>query len=230
MALISDVHGNYAALTAVLLAVDRLGVDRVLCLGDTAGYYSEVNECCDLLRAREIFCLRGNHDEYLITESGCPRSTSANRCILYQKSIVTPENLAWLESLRPAAFVAGLDLVHGGWSNPLDEYVRPSEEYFSALKGTLFASAHSHVPCVWTGRIKKYCNPGSVGQPRDGDWRASFATWDGVDFKIHRIGYDVVSTQRRMAQAGFDSYYFENLRKGSRIGGKIDTVESLGER
>lgn len=119
-----------------------------------------------------------------------------------------------------------LDAVHGGWINPLDEYVRPSEKYFEGMESLFFVSGHSHVPCLWCGKVKKYCNPGSVGQPRDGDWRASFATWDGGSFEVHRVEYDVEATQRAMFEAGFAPFYFENLSKGTRIGGQIETFET----
>ena len=65
IALISDIHGNYEALTAVLAECDRLGVSSIYCLGDVVGYYSQVNECCDELRSRAIPCLMGNHDWYM---------------------------------------------------------------------------------------------------------------------------------------------------------------------
>ena len=228
IALISDIHGNFPALVATLAAIDAMPVTRIFCLGDTGGYYCQINECCDLLRERNIFSLRGNHDDYLATGMDCPRSTSANYCLDYQRKIISNENLNWLKSLLPSGMFDDLDVVHGGWKNPLDEYVRPSEEYFEDMQSLVFASGHSHVPCIWTGELIKYCNPGSVGQPRDGDWRAAFATWDGFGFEVHRVEYDVEDTQRSMFKAGFAPYFSENLSKGSRIGGRIDTLETLG--
>jgi diadenosine tetraphosphatase ApaH/serine/threonine PP2A family protein phosphatase len=118
-----------------------------------------------------------------------------------------------------------LSVVHGGWRDPIDEYVFPSTEYFFGIDGRYFSSGHTHVPCVWTDGTKTYCNPGSVGQPRDGDCRASFATWDNYEFRIHRVDYDIGAIQRAMSDAGFDAYYYENLNAGARIGGKIDGTE-----
>jgi diadenosine tetraphosphatase ApaH/serine/threonine PP2A family protein phosphatase len=82
------------------------------------------------------------------------------------------------------------------------------------------------VPCVWTNGEKTYCNPGSVGQPRDGDCRASFAICDDYAFAIHRVPYDIGATQQAMRDAGFDRYFYENLEVGARIGGKIDRLEN----
>lgn len=225
--IISDVHGNYAALMAVLDALDRMRVSEIICLGDTAGYYCQINECCDALRGRGIFSLQGNHDWYLSSEEGCPRSTSANRCLAYQRDVVTEENLAWLATLKPRAHLYGIDFVHGGWNDPLDEYFAPEPGYFAQIPGNYFASGHTHVQLLWSQDGKTYCNPGAVGQPRDGNPDAGFAVWDGRQFKLFRVPYDVNATQRAMRDAGFEPYYYDNLAIGARIGGKIDGYPSL---
>lgn len=222
--IISDIHGNHQALLATLAELGRLGANKIICLGDIGGYYCEINECCETLRYRNIFSLMGNHDWYLTTAEPCPRSQSATRCIEYQKSIITQSNLDWLASLKPQAQIGDLHIVHGGWIDPVDEYVAPSTTYFSAIPGFFFASGHTHVPCIWTDGKKTYCNPGSVGQPRDGDPRASFAIWDGQRFTLHRINYDFRPLQTKMHLAGFEAYFYENLAVGSRIGGKIDKL------
>lgn len=221
IALISDVHGNLPALQAVLDEIDKAEVSQVLCLGDTAGYYSQVDECCNLLRERNIFSLLGNHDWYLSTGETCPRSNSANLCLDYQAKVISEENLAWLRALKSSATVANLRLVHGGWNDPLDEYFQPSPAKLADLDGNYFASGHSHVPLIFKQDDKIYCNPGSVGQPRDGDPRASYALFDGAEFAIHRIAYDIEATQEAMRQAGFDSYFYTNLANGTRIGGGV---------
>ncbi|MDH5765819.1 MAG: metallophosphatase family protein [Gammaproteobacteria bacterium] len=225
IAIISDIHGNHVALTAVLDEIERVGVDKVICLGDIGGYYCQINECCETLQARNIFSLMGNHDWYLVTGNSCARSNSANDCLEYQRGIITSENLDWLASLSPQARLDNLNIVHGGWNDPLEEYVVPSVEYFSKFSGEFFLSGHTHVPCIWSGAGKTYCNPGSVGQPRDGDPRASFAIWDKMRFSLYRIAYDFKLVQKEMKVAGFDEYFYENLAIGSRIGGKIDTLD-----
>lgn len=225
IAIISDIHGNYAALAAVLDELDRIGVERIICLGDVAGYYCQINACCETLQARNIFSHMGNHDWYLATGEPCPRSSSANRCLDYQREVITETNLGWLATLKPQAQVDGLNIVHGGWNDPLDEYLVPSTEYFSQFPGYFFASGHTHVPCIWSGDGKTYCNPGSVGQPRDGDPRASFAIFDKLNFSLRRVEYDFKSLQQEMKNAGFEKYFYENLSIGARIGGKIDKLE-----
>jgi predicted phosphodiesterase len=225
LAIISDIHGNHAALIAVLNELERMGIKKIICLGDVGGYYSQINECCETLQTRNIFSLMGNHDWYLATGEQCPRSNSANRCLDYQRKIISRTNLDWLTTLKPQAQIDGLNIVHGGWNDPLDEYVKPSTDYFAYIQGHFFASGHTHVPCIWSNGIKSYCNPGSVGQPRDGDARASFAIWNYMDFSLHRVQYDFKSLQKDMQHAGFEEYFYENLANGTRIGGKIDTVD-----
>lgn len=222
--IISDIHGNHAALQAVLARLDDMGAHEVVCLGDVAGYYSQINECCDTLQERGIFTLLGNHDYYLSSGEECPRSNSANRCIDYQRGIVTSANLSWLGGLGKSSEKFGINMVHAGWNDPLEEYLSPSEEYFAALPGRFFSSGHTHVPCIFSGGGKIYCNPGSVGQPRDGNPAASFATWDGRAFSLHRVAYDISATQRHMAAAGFSDYFYSNLDAGTQIGGRISTL------
>jgi predicted phosphodiesterase len=225
IAIISDIHANNVALTAVLENIDSKGIKEIVCLGDIAGYHCEINECCDVLRSRKIFSLMGNHDSYLVKDEQCLRSRSVNRCIEYQRSIITKENLAWLESLQPSSELNGLNMVHGGWRDELEEYVVPSFEYFANLPGKVFVSGHTHVPVIWSLGGLAYCNPGSVGQPRDGDAGASYATWDGTCFELHRVEYDVREIQKKMSDAGFEPYFYEGLSRGARLGGKIDRLD-----
>jgi predicted phosphodiesterase len=224
LAIISDIHGNHAALVAVLGELDRMGVEKIICLGDVGGYYCQINECCETLQSRNIFSLMGNHDWYLTTGKRSPRSNSANACLDYQQRVITSGNLNWLASLPREADISGIKIVHGGWNDPIDEYLKPTKEYFAAIPGRYFASGHTHVPCLWSDGEKTYCNPGSVGQPRDGNPMAAFATWDSGSFFLHRTEYDIVSIQREMAAAGFAPYFYENLAGGTRIGGKISTL------
>lgn len=216
IALISDVHGNYTALQAVLSAIDGIGVDEIYCLGDIVGYYSEINQCCDELRRRNVKAVMGNHDWYMAANSFCPRSNSVNDCLAYQRRIITDENRVWLGELPLSRNVGDLRLVHGGWGNPIDEYLDASPEYFDRVDGKYFASGHTHRQILLEFGEKAYCNPGSVGQPRDNDPRAAFATFDGERFSLHRVQYDVERVGRLMEEAGFSGYYYDCLKNGAR--------------
>lgn len=228
IALISDIHGNAVALQAVLRAIDALGVDDIYCLGDSVGYYSQVNEVLDELRRRDVKAVIGNHDWYLLADSFCDRSKTVNDTITYQKKIVSRKNLQWLQSLPVHREYQGLKMVHGGWTNPLDEYLwEVDKAYFDKIGGTYFASGHTHLPRIENWDDKAYCNPGSVGQPRDGDNRAAFATWDGKTFELHRVPYDFDKVGELMEAAGFSGYYYQRLTIGAKDNGWYDGKEHI---
>jgi predicted phosphodiesterase len=215
IALISDIHGNYVALTEVLRAIDGLNVNATYCLGDVVGYYPQVNECCEVLRQRAVQCVLGNHDWHMISGTFCPRSNTANDCLRYQRQIITESNLAWIAAFPVYRKIGELSLVHGGWTNPLDEYLAPSEEQFRAMPDRYCASGHTHKQLITRFGDKVYCNPGSVGQPRDGCNKAAFATFDGHEFRLFRIDYDIDRVCQVTAQAGFSEYYYNRLRTGA---------------
>lgn len=214
--IISDIHGNYEALKQVLLRLDQMSVTRLICLGDVAGYYTQINECCDELRRRNALCLMGNHDWYLSAGFRCRRSRSVNDCLAYQRRVLTEENRAWIASFAHYHREKGCSFVHGGWENPIDEYVEPSEAYFSAIvEDKWFFSGHTHRQLLLSlvdGRL--YCNPGSVGQPRDGDPRAAFAVVGSDGVRLYREAYDVERVGELMEARGFGSYYYDCLRRG----------------
>jgi predicted phosphodiesterase len=108
-----------------------------------------------------------------------------------------------------------MQLVHGGWSDPIDEYLEPSQEYFARIDGEVFLSGHTHIQALHKFGMKVHCNPGSVGQPRDGDPRAAFAVYDG-DFRLYRVEYDMGRVFSMMKAAGFNDYYYGCLVTGAR--------------
>ncbi|HLX52605.1 MAG TPA: metallophosphoesterase family protein [Aquella sp.] len=212
---ISDIHGNYEALKSVLSKLEKLHVSEIYCLGDVVGYYSQVNECCDELRKRQIPCIMGNHDWYLAGGGFCPRSKSVNDCLVYQRKVISEENLNWLENFPVHRKVGNIHLVHGGWADPIDEYLQPSEEYFNKVNGEIFISGHTHIQMLERYSGKTYCNPGSVGQPRDNDPRSAFAIYDDK-FTLHRVEYDMRVVFDLMDKAGFNDYYYGSLKTGAR--------------
>ena len=215
-AFISDIHGNYEALKAVLSEVDRFGISRVYCAGDIVGYYSQVNECCKELRSRGIPSVMGNHDWYMAGGGFCSRSRSVNDCLAYQRRVIENENLEWLKSLPVQIRIDKIQMVHGGWADPIDEYLKPTREYFERVAGDVFISGHTHVQTLKRFGKQIYCNPGSVGQPRDGDPRAAFAVYDGKDFELHRVEYDMQKVFDLMEAAGFGDYYYGGLKTGAK--------------
>lgn len=217
IAIISDIHGNFEALKSVLNDIDNLGVKEIYCLGDVVGYYPQVNECCTELIKRNIHTLIGNHDWYLISGTRSKRSKSADLCLDFQSKIINKQSLDWLKSNRLLIVLDKLCMVHGGWKNPIDEYLFNIENsYFDKIPFDFFVSGHTHIPVLGCFNGKKYCNPGSVGQPRDDDYRASYAIFDGNDFTINRVDYDVEKICQISKMNGYDEYLYNRLRYGYR--------------
>lgn len=219
IAFISDIHGNYPALRAVLGKIDELGCRAVISLGDVAGYYCFINECVEALKSRDILNITGNHDHYLVNGLQCPRSRSANDLLAWQKKNIRPENLDWL-SRSPDRHEPGLfSCVHGGWYDPLDEYLmNVAPDYFAEFSGSLFFSGHTHIQAKKSFDSKTYCNPGSVGQPRNHNPEAAFAVLDGSTIILHRVAYNIDEVAAAMAALGFNDYYYRGLYSGQAIG------------
>src|SRR5205809_2570318 len=195
VAVISDVHANYHALEAVLREVDAASVDAVWCLGDTVGYGPRPNECCDIVRDRADHCLVGNHDLVVLGElTVSDFNDEAAAAAIWTADVLTPESRAFLSSLKPFGEVEGVELFHASARDPVWEYVLTEEAARATLELTeapLVLVGHSHVALTLAldgeevvGGIapagtelelagRRLLNPGSVGQPRDGDPRAA---------------------------------------------------------
>lgn len=223
LGLISDIHGNYEALQAVLSKLDEMKVSQIYCLGDVVGYYTQVNECCEELIKRNIPCLMGNHDWYMVGGGFCPRSKSVNDCLAYQRKVIKKSNVEWLTGFPVQRRVGNMHMVHGGWADPIDEYLRdPTPEYFSRIEGEVFISGHTHVQTLLKfENHKTYCNPGSVGQPRDNDPRAAFAVVEDDEIILHRVEYNMQKVFDLMNAAGFSDYYYGSLKTGARNLGNL---------
>ena len=216
--LISDIHGNYEALKVVLARLDEARVDEIFCLGDVVGYFTQVNECCEALIARNIRSLMGNHDWYMAGGGFCPRSKSVNDTLAYQRTVITEQNVNWLKTFAFQREIGDTRMVHGGWADPVDEYLRePSAEYFDRVQGRIFISGHTHVQSLYKfSNNKIYCNPGSVGQPRDGDPRAAYGILENEEIHLYRVEYDMQPVFDLMKAAGFDDYYYGSLKTGAK--------------
>lgn len=219
--IISDVHGNYPALCSVMHELEEKKCNKIICLGDISGYYSMINECVEMLIQKNVFCIKGNHDSYLLGEGICPRSKSVGRCIDYQKNVLKEEYYQWFKSLGLFYEDDDCYAVHGGFDDPLDEYVNDFDyEKAQMLMPTkkIFLSGHSHKQKKESNGIITYCNPGSVGQPRDYDSRAAYAILSKGELTLYRVEYDIDATARAMDAAGFNDYFYKNLYKGCKIG------------
>ena len=224
IAIISDVHGNLPALKAVLEKIDALGCGSIISLGDVVGYYAQPGECVDLLRARGVVNILGNHDHYIVSGEGCPRSKLVSDITEYQRGIISPEQVAWLAQSRSYIIDGSTYFIHGGWQDPVDQYLYAIAETDIPPAAETFFAGHTHVQVLLDVNGRTFCNPGAVGQPRDGDPRAAFATLDNGHIVLHRVDYDIDETAFHMKEVGFPARCYENLYIGAQIGGRIDKI------
>lgn len=220
IAIISDIHGNYPALKSVIEEIKKNNISQIISLGDVAGYYCFINECIELLRSEKVINIMGNHDYYLTSGTGCPRSYSANFCLEYQKKVITDINMSWLKKSVPFLDMQGISLRHGGWNDPLDEYIYNFA--FDEVDGRdekLFVSGHTHKQCCIKKSDKEYMNPGSVGQPRDYFSTAAYAIVDD-DFNVSlkRVEYSIDEVVKEMKKRGFQEKISACLYYGTKIG------------
>lgn len=227
IAVISDVHGNYPALLQVLKEIDRLGCDRIISLGDVTGYYAEPAACLDALRERGAVQLLGNHDWYLTTGSSCDRSRLVSSLIQHQRTQIHGERLEFLKSLASRHDEGDMTFVHGSWRDNVDEYIYQVGQETLPQGFTYCFAGHTHVQFMTQIGCQFFCNPGSVGQPRDGDARAAFAMLDSGVINLHRVTYDIDATVSSMKRAGYDNpRLWESLYIGAQIGGRIDKIST----
>lgn len=228
-AIISDIHANLIGFEAFLDAVEWLHVDRVVCLGDIVGYNPWPNECVDIIREKSIVCVMGNHDRVAAgLEEPDNFNAMAREAILWTRGVLTGANRTFLERLTDRQAIEDLTiLVHGSPRDP-DEYIlttaiaRDNRDFMLQQLGARLAFfGHTHVPGIFDGAHdeapvregKSYfasdsgclINPGSIGQPRDGDPRSSFLVYDSRDMTVefHRVAYDI--------QAVYDAIVTEGL-------------------
>ena len=226
VAVISDIHANAHALDAVLADVDAADPGAVWCLGDLVGYGPRPNDCVRIVRDRADVCLVGNHDLGVLGRIDLGDFTpDAAQAARWTADALEPDLRAFLDSLEPTAGLDRAELFHASARDPVWEYVLSEEAAWASLQATtagIVLVGHSHVPLALmlgdgavTGGIapggasvelaagRWLLNPGSVGQPRDGDPRAA---WLLVDFDAgraewRRVRYDVAATQHEIREA-----------------------------
>ncbi|NLE09277.1 MAG: metallophosphoesterase family protein [Dehalococcoidales bacterium] len=227
IAITADIHANLAALEAVLDDMEKIGdISSVICLGDIVGYGPDPHECVELIRHIDCLCVAGNHDFGAVGKLNPAVFTAdAAEVIRWTAGQLNAADIAFLGSLPETAAFETFTLVHGSPRNPFREYVSSisiARENFACFENhCLFG--HSHLPqiyqtengeCLMTvfsenrklvvGETRLMINPGAVGQPRDGDPRASWAVYDTETriMQLRRVPYAVRKTQDKMMKSG----------------------------
>ena len=216
--LIADVHANVVALEAVLK--DMGPVDAVLCAGDIVGYNPYPNETVELLMKHKVKCVRGNYDNAVVTGDTQWFNPVATETIRWTADHLTRENLRFLETLPEHIDLNGLTVYHGGPNRIRDFVVENDHERFCRIFDPfdvhVIVFGHTHVPLEETCGDKTILNPGSVGQPRDGDPRACYGIWDcdAKKFEVRRVRYDVKRVQDRINEVGLPQLMADRLAYG----------------
>jgi len=229
-AIISDIHSNLEALTAVLSMIDAIQPDNILCLGDIVGYGANPAECVDLIRARGIPAVCGNHD---LGAAGVLEeeqfSEAARRGLEWSRKYLSSEQLEYLRSLPLTIDHPDFKAVHSSPDVPMEfRYLfQPLDaaESFDHFSQYLCFVGHTHRPVIFSHagvehkimKDRQYIvNVGSVGQPRDGDWRGCFVLFDSERWSVNhvRVEYDNNMARHKIIDAGLPQKLGDRLMVG----------------
>jgi predicted phosphodiesterase len=243
--ILSDIHSNIEALEACIQRAKQAMHGLVLCCGDIVGYGPNPVEAIDMIRDLGAICIRGNHDRVASgLDEPTNFNTHARQAINWTREVLPDSYREYLAKLPvgPLDITPDAQLVHGAVTDEDDYIFTEAEANMNLLltRKNITFFGHSHFPVVFssdkTGRVvtaptyefdeftaaqcdphlKLFVNPGSVGQPRDGDARGSFAIWDTDRARIefYRVEYDVGQTQSKMRVAHLPEYLIERLSRG----------------
>ena len=243
VAAIADIHANLPALETVLEAIDLAGAEEVWCLGDVVGYGADPDACADLVRERCTVCLAGNHDLAVLGELRISAfSEAAAAGVAWTRGNVAERTLDFLHELEPAGRREEVALFHASPRDPVWEYVLSIEQAEACLEvqpERIGLIGHSHVSLFFIrpdgdgpsevrgarmsdgalldlDRGDWLVNPGSVGQPRDGDPRAAWLELDteAQTACFHRVPYEIDRAAAAISAAGLPSRLADRLRVG----------------
>ena len=241
--ILSDIHANREALTAVLNRVRRKRWDKAIVLGDVVGYGANPNQAVEMVRSlRPLVAIRGNHDKVCSgVEDGEMFNRVALQAAVWTREHLTPANLRWLRSLPegPVVVDGAFAIAHG---TPIDEdaYIFGEIEALNVFRQTAFPLCffgHSHFPVIFglspdaiqtvltsppsfhfrlEPGMRYLINPGSIGQPRDGIPLASFAMFDSASraVRVYRLPYRIEKAQKKILDAGLPRPLADRLALG----------------
>lgn len=236
-AIFGDIHANLEALQTVLEDADSKGCDNFVCLGDIVGYNADPGECTRIIRDLDCPVVKGNHDEEASLDTPLDGlNPLAAHALRWTREHLGKEDREWLKSMKMVRQVRDFTIVHatldtpGGWGYVTNKFDAMAS--FSYQFTPVCFHGHTHTPRFYVkdgsveavagdsikiemGR-KYFINTGSVGQPRDGDWRASYAIFDtdAQEVSIYRLEYDVETAQQKILDAGLPEMLASRLAVG----------------
>ena len=238
IAILGDIHSNLDALETVLADCRAEGVEEYLCTGDVVGYNACPHECLEIVRGLGCPVMMGNHDFYVSSEQNLDDfNPHAAFVVNWTRAQLSGDELEWLKMLPFARTVKGLALVHATMDNPETfGYVfdnLQAEANFILQKTPICFHGHTHCPMIYEKSMqgvfridpqdfklqlgrKYFINVGSVGQPRDGDPRATYVIYDTVErtVRFRRLVYDIGAAQAKIRAAGLPERLAERLAFG----------------
>ena len=241
IAIVSDIHANFAAFRAVLAHAEEGGtVEALWCLGDTVGYGPQPNECIAEVRSYQNKTVAGNHDLAACGKMGTKEfNEAAADAAKWTEDELSDAASGYLTELPMIVEEGDFTLVHGSLRWPEWEYLLSSEQaqaQFELQKTPYSLVGHTHLPAIGQeiegsspilrpaddgeilelGDGRWIINPGSVGQPRDGDPRSGYALYDRdqATISFSRVEYDVAATQAAMEETGLPRWLIERLAYG----------------
>ena len=236
-AIFGDIHANWEGLQAVMADSQAQGCTHYVCLGDIVGYNANPCECLDYVRAMNCPVVKGNHDEEATQERKLDElNPLAESALIWTRTQLNEDQKQWLRDLKLVRQVRDFTIVHSTLDSPASwAYVSnrfDAMASFSYQFTQLCFYGHTHAPRIYekddTVRclrdvettlrkgVKYFINAGSVGQPRDGDWRASYAVFDvqAQTVSIRRVEYDLRRAQQKVRDAGLPGVLADRLALG----------------
>ncbi len=236
-AIFGDIHANLEALTAVLADAEKHEVTDYVCLGDVVGYNANPRECLEIVRNLDCPVVKGNHDEQASMEDELVGfNPLAEEAINWTRDQLNAEDKQWLRDLKMVRQVRDFTIVHATLDTPHKwGYVfnqLDAAASFNYQHTQLCFYGHTHAPRAYIrdGSVKSqlldkltlepgkkyFINSGSVGQPRDGDWHASYVLYypDKQLIELRRLEYDIFKAQDKIIEAGLPQRLAERLAQG----------------
>ncbi len=222
LAVLSDVHANLPALEAVFADVDRIAPEGIWVAGDLVGYNPWPNEVLEHLQKRRVRAIRGNHDRAVLGEEAFAFNELAAEAVRWTRIHLAPAGVGYLKDLEDRTHgtmpEGGVAMYHGSPRND-DEYIFPwaADESIVRIAGAPFVIlGHTHLPMALSFRSGLLVNPGSVGQPRDGDPRAAWGVLDLTrkTFAVRRVPYDIDAVAAEIRKTGLPHELADRLYSG----------------
>jgi predicted phosphodiesterase len=236
-AIIADIHGNLDAFQVVLEDIKNQKATHVVCLGDVVGYNAQPKECLDIVRAMNIPCVKGNHDEYCSTENHLDGfNPHAAEAVHWTREQLSEDDKKWLRELKYSRMAANFTMVHATldaperWGYVFDKLAAAASFPYQNTQMCFFG--HTHVPVAFmrdtvvrggtyskfkVDASKKYfINVGAVGQPRDNNPKSAYVIYDmdAQTIELRRLEYDIASAQKKILDAGLPERLAERLAFG----------------